>query len=390
MNKKNELRSECFSIFVNLTKTTLGAGVLAYPYLFKTYGVYYAVLLTVVSALASLFGLWLYIDLNDFYGLDNSMSTIAQYIYPPLQAFVNVAVFFKCFLVCSAYLMLLKREVPGIVRTLLGAQDEYPNLCLFAAVACISPFVFMHRLDKLRYTSSLGVLAILALVLSSVYRFTNSAGAPIQLDTGNRNYLANLGSFVFSFTCHQNIFAAHNEMKIHNKTALKITAMLALGTASVVYIVFGLVNYMTFGDKVARNFLGMLPKDGLGTTVSIFYLLVVMMSIPLQTNPCRAYFLNMFNLRYSVQEKYWHLRAATSLFILLISCMLAAMNSDFECFCGMIGGSFSTFMCFIFAGMYYFLAFRHRGLEIKKLMALFVLVYGGAALLSLLPVFRQE
>lgn len=382
--KKNELKTECFSIFVNLTKTTLGTGVLGYPFLFKKHGVYYTVLLTLVSALASLFGLWLYIDLNDFYGLDNSMSSIAQYIYPPLQVFVNVTVFFKCFLVCSAYLSLLRRDVPGLVRSVFGMQDEYPNLCLLVVLLCVSPFVFMYKLDRLRYTSSFGVLAILVLIAASVYRYAMMKGeVAVQMDTGDRNYLSGLGSFVFSFTCHQNIFTAQNEMRTNNKTALKITAMLALLTASAVYIAFGLVNYLTFGDAITKNIFETLPGDGMTRGVSVFYFLVVIVSIPLQTNPCRAYLLNMFDVRYSMEEKHWRVRAVASFLILLLAYVLAVMNPNFERFCGRIGGSFSTFMCFIFAGLYYFMAFSHRGFEVKKVMALFVLLYGGCAFLSL-------
>ncbi|CAD26577.1 putative AMINOACID TRANSPORTER [Encephalitozoon cuniculi GB-M1] len=380
--KRNKPGRECRSIFINLIKTTLGSGILRYPFLFKTYGVWYTILLTSVSALASLLGLWLYIDLNDFYGLDNSMSTIARYIYPPLQPVVNVTVSLKCFLVCTAYLVLLKNNLPGTVKSIFGLQNSYPTLCMLGVVACVFPFVLMHRIDRLKYTSSFGFAAVMSLVLLSVYRYANVEEVPTYTEAKNKNYLGELGSFVFGFTCHQNIFSVQNEMKVSDKTALKITALLVLVVASLVYIVFGLTNYLALGDSMGENFFEGLP-EGMKNMVPMFYFLVVAMSIPLQTHPCRTYFLDLFDTRYSVDGKYQHLRFVTSLFIMLLSFIIAMNVSKMQKLCEVIGGTFSTLMCFVFASMYYFIAFWNRGFEIKRLMALFVLLYGVAAFASL-------
>lgn len=380
--KENRLRSECRSIFINLIKTTLGSGILRYPFLFKTYGVWYTIMLTSVSALASLLGLWLYIDLNDFYGLDNSMSTIARYIYPPLQPAVNITVSLKSLLVCIAYLVLLKNNVPGTIRGIFGLQDEYPGLCLLGIVLCIFPFVAMHRIDRLRYTSLFGFAAVIGLVLVSIYRYAIAGEARFSGEMKEKEYFGELGSFVFGFTCHQNIFSVQNEMKTGDRTALKATTLLVMVVASLVYITFGLTNYLALGDTMKENFFENLPS-GVRSVVSVFYFLVIIMSIPLQTHPCRTYFLDLFDTRYSMDGKYWHLRFVTSLFIILLAFIVAMNVSRMERLCEVIGGSFSTLMCFGFASVYYFMAFWHRGFEVKKLMALFVLLYGVAAFISL-------
>ncbi|KAH9412298.1 putative amino acid transporter [Ordospora pajunii] len=382
--KKNELRKESISIFINLIKTTIGSGILRYPFLFKMYGPWYTIVLTLISALASLFGLWMYIDLNDFYGLDNSMSTIARYIYPPLQNIVNITVSVKCFLVCIAYLVLLKNNVPRTVSAIFGMQDEYPNLCIFVIAVCIFPFVVMHRIDKLRYTSLFGLVAVMALVASSIAMYAKSGDvvAMQHTATSNGKLFGELGSFVFGFTCHQNIFSVQNEMKTNNKTALKLTTFLVLGTASLTYIVFGLASYLALGDSMKENFFENLP-DRIRNTVAVFYFFVVMMSIPLQTHPCRTYFLNLFGAKYSAERKYRHLRFVTSLFIIAVALIAAMSVSKMERLCEVIGGSFSALMCFGFASVYHFMAFKHRGIEIRKIMPLFVLLYGMAAFASL-------
>ncbi|AFN82991.1 putative aminoacid transporter [Encephalitozoon romaleae SJ-2008] len=380
--KKNELGRECRSIFINLIKTTIGSGILRYPFLFKMYGVWYTTALTLISALASLLGLWLYIDLNDFYGLDNSMSTIARYIYPSLQPVVNVTVSVKCFLVCTAYLVLLKNNLPGTIKSIFGLEDTHQALCMAGVVLCVFPFVSMHKIDKLRYTSSFGFGAAIALVLLSIYRYVVCKEVPTYGEGRVGNYLGELGSFVFGFTCHQNIFSVQNEMKVSDKAALKITVLLVLLMASLIYITFGLTNYLVLGDGMSENFFENIP-EGMKNIIAMFYFLVVMMSIPLQTHPCRTYFLDLFDTRYSADGKYWHLRFVTSLFIILLSFMIAMNVSKMERLCEIIGGSFSTLMCFVFASLYYFIAFWNRGFEMKKITALFVLLYGVAAFVSL-------
>ena len=111
----------------------------------------------------------------------------------------------------------------------------------------------------------------------------------VKIDTGNRNYLDGLGNFLFSFSCYKNIFKAKNEMKINNKTALKIKTMPVLATVSAVYSTFGLFNYLTLGDSITKE--SFVSKGSMENIMSTFYLLVILMSIPLQTNPCNAYFI---------------------------------------------------------------------------------------------------
>jgi amino acid permease len=383
MLKKNELFGECAGIFVNLLKTTMGTGILAYPYIFKTCGIYRAILLTAASALASLFGLWLYIDLNSYYGLDNTMSSISYYIFPQMKTAVDLIVIMKCFSVFVAYLFLLKHKLPQLMALVFDAPKN-TTLCLFLILLAASPFIFMFRLNRLRYTSLLGLLAALMLVVFSVYRYTSSdAKAPEpKREAGSHGYLPLLGPFTFSFTCHQNIFTVQNEMRISNKLALKLTTLLVFTIASVMYIVFGLFTYITFGEDTPEKFFDTFSGDNVSSFVLVFYFLVVIMSIPLQTHPCRTYMLNMIDSKYSTQEKYWRARSLASFIIVLFAFILSLRETDYNELCRGIGSTFSALMCFVFASLYYLIAFRGTSFETKKAMALYSLVYGCLAIFS--------
>jgi amino acid permease len=383
MLKKNELFEECVGIFINLLKTTMGTGILAYPSIFRICGIPKGILLTAASALASLFGLWLYIDLNSYYGLDNTMSSLSYYILPQMKSIVDLIVIMKCFSVFVAYLFLLKHRIPQVTALVFDAPKD-ATLCLFMILLLTSPFIFMFRLNRLKYTSSLGLVATFMLVAFSIYRYCNfsNIAPPGVRGPKDSSYLPLLGPFTFSFTCHQNIFTVQNEMRISNKLALKLTTLLVFVAASVMYIVFGVATYLTFRESTPDNFFETLSGDNMSSFVLVFYFLVVMMSIPLQTHPCRMYVLNMIDQKYSTQEKHWEIRSLASFIIISSAFLLSLRETDYNELCRGIGSTFSALMCFVFASFYYFIAFRGTGFEMRKIMALYSIAYGGLAILS--------
>ncbi|KAK6089409.1 hypothetical protein P3W45_001546 [Vairimorpha bombi] len=375
--------SESLSIYINLLKTTMGCGILKYPYLFQVYGIIPCILLTIISALSSYSGIVLYIDLNDKYGRNSTLSTVSLHFKPYLKLLADIVVIFKCYTVSIAYLVYLKSQLIFLT--------DYYNLpinvyfLLLLIVILISPFILMNKLDKLKYTSSLGLLAILFLMSTSLYRYLSLEKSHILgMDSGNRSYINNLCHFVFSFTCHQNIFTAQNEMISYNSRVLKLTALFSFISASLVYLIFGLISYMAFGDSIQTSFIDTHPSDGVKVSLSIFYIFLLALSIPLQTNPCKQYLLNMVNEKYLKDEKYKKVCYFTSVSMILSIYLLSCTNIEFDSMCKLIGGTFSTCMCFIFAGMYHFLSCKMTENRINNILAVVSLSYGVLSFCSVL------
>lgn len=223
--------SESLSIYINLLKTTMGCGILKYPIFFQVYGIFPCIILTIISALSSFSGIILYINLNDKYGRNNTLSTVTLHFKPFLKILADVVVIFKCYTVSIAYMVYLKKQLEFLISYFDLSLNVY--FLLLMIVILITPFVIMNKLDKLKYTSSLGLIAILLLISTSLYRYLNlDKSYTLQIDTGNRSYIDNLSHFVFSFTCHQNIFTIQNEMSFYNTRALKITALFSFLSAS--------------------------------------------------------------------------------------------------------------------------------------------------------------
>ncbi|EOB12155.1 Putative amino acid permease [Nosema bombycis CQ1] len=367
--------SENFSIFINLLKTTMGCGILKYPTLYYEYGIIPALILTVISAFASYCGIFLYIDLNDKYGLGNTLSTVSLHFAPYLKVLADIVVIAKCYMVGVAYLIYIGEQLVFLLKYFM--IDLSPKIALGIVLALISPFIFISKIDKLKYTSTAGLVAILMLVSASYYRLkSNEIPHSISYDTGNRSYIKNLCHFVFSFTCHQNIFTLQNSMENYNKRHLKITSGFSFVSAVVIYSIFGWISYIALGNNLKTSYLEAQPEDHLKVAISIFYICLVSLSIPLQTNPCKSYLLNAVNPDFLVKESYFYVRTGFSLFLTLSIYIFAICGINFDKICGFVGGTFSTFMCFIFAAVYHFLSFGIFKNILNTVLAIIAMTYG--------------
>jgi amino acid permease len=74
----------------------------------------------------------------------------------------------------------------------------------------ITPLAFLKRLDSLRHTSFIALIAVVYLVLIVIYNyFGPDYEAPpkekIHYVKFSTKFFTNLPIFVFAFTCHQNV-----------------------------------------------------------------------------------------------------------------------------------------------------------------------------------------
>jgi amino acid permease len=99
--------------------------------------------------------------------------------------------------------------------------------------------------------------------------------------------LKNLAIFVFSFTCHQNVFSVVNEIK--NRTQLRVNMVItaAIGSALLLYLIVATEGYRTYGSNVMGNILLNYPQTALVTIMRISISVMVILSYPLQLDPAR-------------------------------------------------------------------------------------------------------
>jgi amino acid permease len=366
------MKTTLASGYITLLKTSIGSGILSFPYLFKTYGIVTGIAFSIVSAGFSVLGLFLYaIGCNEI-GRGASLSVLADRSVPHTRFLVDCSVFLKCFGVAISYLIITKQLLPVLLATVFGESRLFnPNLVLFLFLCVVGPVTFFDKLDKLKYTSLCGVGAVIAVTAAAFYRYeytTKIHAANIAyLVPASYEWLGGFGKFVFAYTCHQNIFIIHSEMEDNSLPRMKRLIFMVAVSAIVIYLTFGYANYMLYGDAVRDNVLENYPNDVLASIVRGLYVVVMGVSYPLQVNPCRRYFINMLG----IPSKYrgTKLNASVTLGILIATLSLAVSGMGLGLIYSLIGATASTFICLIFPALIY------MNLEIERNATLILLSY---------------
>lgn len=370
---KQNMRATFPSCYVTLLKTAIGSGALSFPYLFKTYGIIPSIILTIISGVFAVVGLVLYVICAHENGRNTTLSELASISMPYTKLLVDFSVFLKCFGVSLSYLIITRQLLPEVIETVFGpTYVNNPKTLLVVFLAFIGPFCYFQKLDKLKYTSFCGVVAIVFVVIATFYRYSKTeipkTIVSLYFTVPSFNYLGGFGKFVFSFTCHQNIFAIHSEMEDNSVSKMKKLIYSVSFSALILYISFGLVNYLLYGQLVKDNVIQNYPKDVLATIVRFLYVIVMGVSYPLQVNPCRTYLLKMINLKIKEGDRRVLSFVVTSL-IILLTYSIAISGMDLGLVYTIIGATASTFMCLIFPSLFYF------NMDIERSLTLVILSY---------------
>ncbi len=359
--------------YLNLLKTSIGSGVLNFPYLFKTYGILLTILLTIITGMFASVGLILLSICAHEVGRTADMSTLSRLAIPHTTIIVNIAVFIKCFGVSTSYVIIARQLLPSFLERITRSHSFFttPAISLLLFVIAVFPFTLLHKMDKLKYTSFIGIICILTVIFATFLRFildpTSNASTKI-VTPFNLSWLGGLGKFVFSFTCHQNIFAVHSEMENNSPTHIKKLICCVASTAFILYISFGLTNYLIYGDTVKDNVLRNYPEDYLATIVRGLYVIVMAVSYPLQISPARVYLFNIFNISVA-KRKIAILHYATTTLLVFLTYIIAATGTQLGIVYSIVGATASTFMCLILPALFYF------NIEINKTKYLTVIAY---------------
>ncbi|KAH6855454.1 transmembrane amino acid transporter protein-domain-containing protein [Chaetomium sp. MPI-CAGE-AT-0009] len=285
---------------INILNTIIGAGTLAMPAAMSRFGVVLGVLLIIWCGLTSAFGLYLqsrcarYLDRGT-----SSFFALSQITYPNAAIVFEAAIAIKCFGVGVSYMIIIGDLMPGVAESFGSGELGLPFLddrrfwITAFFLLFIIPLSFPKRLDSLKYTSMVALAAIGYLVLLVVYHFAadeipNDRDIRIITWEGPVAALSTLPVVIFAYTCHQNMFSILNEIKDNSPGSIVAVIGSSIGTAASVYILVAITGYLTFGNDVKGNIVGMYPSSVASTIAKAAIVALVTFSIPLQIHPCRA------------------------------------------------------------------------------------------------------
>ncbi|KAG0645148.1 Vacuolar amino acid transporter 5 [Hyphodiscus hymeniophilus] len=211
----------------------------------------------------------------------------------------DAAIAIKCFGVGVSYLIIIGDLMPGVVRGFNEGADSVPFLVdrhfwVTVFMLVVIPLSFLRRLDSLKYTSVVALISIGYLVILVVYHFAKGdtmadRGVIRVIEWGG--LVPTLKSFpviVFAYTCHQNMFSILNEIKDNSPKRTTSVIAASIGSAAGVYVLVAITGYLSFGNNVLGNIVGMYIPSVASTIAKAAIVILVMFSYPLQVHPCRA------------------------------------------------------------------------------------------------------
>ncbi|CEL02998.1 Putative Amino acid transporter [Aspergillus calidoustus] len=379
------------SCVINLVNTIVGAGVLAMPLAISHMGIALGTFVIVWSGVAAGFGLYLQSRCAQYLDRGNaSFFALSQMTYPNAAVIFDAAIAIKCFGVGVSYLIIIGDLMPGVVQGFVGGEPAFDFLVdrhfwVTAFMLIIIPLSYLRRLDSLKYTSVAALVSMAYLVVLVVYHFiigdTKADRGPIRVIhwAGAVPTLSSFPVIVFAFTCHQNMFSILNE--IQNNSHFRTTAVVfaSIGSSATTYILVAITGYLSFGNSVGGNIVGMYPPGLWATIGRAAIVILVMFSYPLQCHPCRASvdavlrwrprpsastnegsphrhpLLPGVPRRARTQEAMSDLRfSIITTSILILSYIVAMTVSSLEAVLAYVGSTGSTSISFILPGIFYY------------------------------------
>ncbi|KAI5186891.1 hypothetical protein NEHOM01_1780 [Nematocida homosporus] len=388
------MANDVVAAYFNLLKTIVGGGIVGFPMFFVVFGIVPTLVFSLISAVLTFFGLMMLCDCAEYtQSKEKTFSASLQKICPRLSVWFNAVVFVKCFGVSISYLITIKPLLAYLFSGLLG-RNVSPEILVICFGLGIIPLCIMRDLKSLRFTSVLGIFGALVCIVGSVLNFmtvrqssNGSTPATYWAKTPEVNWIRSAGQFIFTFTCHQNIFGIRAEILTvtRNKMARIIAA--ALGSAMAIYLVFSTVIYFTYGDAIKSNVFESFVDGGVKYAIFVFYVALITFSYPLQIYPARdclsEWIGTILGKADSKVLSKKGVRVLATLFLVVIGLGVAMFDIDITTVQSCVGGSASMLMCNVIPCISLY-SLPRRKTPTELLVCSLLLIYG---MLSLVGVY---
>ncbi|KAI8885754.1 hypothetical protein K501DRAFT_179311 [Backusella circina FSU 941] len=353
------------SATVNLANTILGTGMLAMPAALASIGLIPGIIMIIYAGTTSALGLYFLSQCAERVGGRNhTFSSLSQLIWPKLG-------------------VVLPSFFPETKSSALLMDRRF--WIAFSLGFLCGPISYLRKLDSLKYTSSIAILAVAYLtIIVLYYAIVPDFPLPESIDyfRFDSDFFTKLPIFIFAFTCHQNIFTAFNEMGDNSEKSMISVIKSAIGLAGGIYEVVAVLGYICFGNTVKDNIILEYPQNYFVAFGEIAIVILILFSFPLQVHPCRASLENV--IRYARDQSYYYntrqRHFILTTFILLITLAISSSVTSLGLVLAFVGSTGSTAISFILPGLFYTSLFKDRQTW-KNKVALFLCIYGFSVMI---------
>merc|ERR1719471_164001 len=154
--RKKRIASFFYSVF-NTANAALGTGVLCFPFGFKQSGWVMGCIITVVFALIIGYSLTIILRCARMYDCGDYQKLVCKMYGHNAGRFLTVAILTLQFLTCVAYLLVMGTSINSLAS---NVEFLSKNVVICICGALVFPICCLRTMDKLGFTSFLGVAAV--------------------------------------------------------------------------------------------------------------------------------------------------------------------------------------------------------------------------------------
>lgn len=387
-------RASLSSSTFNLINSCIGAGILGLPHAMSDLGFVPALGCSVVCGAFSAFSLHLlscaHHRLLDA-GIPSSFYAVAAEATPWLCAVTDLSVVLNCLGNGCVYLIVVGDQMPAVMDFAgAGHTAQRRQLWVLAAFVAACPLSFMRNIDSLRYTSAVGVVVVVFIMIMIVLYALDIEGldpchgVPPNVTCAGETGLVEGGTgaakgvmvFIYGYVCHFNIFNICNELRDPKPARYDAVIVTSMASTFLIYAAIAVAGYSTYGALVQDDIIKSYPVVTVVTIMRVTFSISVLSSYPLQVHPTRRCMMSLWQ-----QAVVWH-RArgggegaeaaadpgerelevrwwSCTTFFLAVSVAVALTVDNLGVVLSIAGATASTLVSYIVPGACYYCMFTH-------------------------------
>ncbi|GAX76712.1 hypothetical protein CEUSTIGMA_g4158.t1 [Chlamydomonas eustigma] len=299
MQRQQEGRTSINQSILNLINCILGAGVLGYPYCFKSCGYVLATCMMLVSLLACRFSFQLLLyccqlspkrSLEEL--VEQALGTVGRKVVEVCTAALNMGAL-------VAYLNILADVLSSVAGTIIPPGAEPSRSVYLAGVTICGAFpvamiVRDHKVVAAFSTASVGLVVLFAVVIV-VFAITPATGALALSATHSwrpNGLLVSFPVMAYGFTAHPYYLGIYQNMQTASFKRMSNVTDTAMAFTAALYWLVGMFGYLTFRSRTAGDLLRNFgaanvggARGGYERAIKLCYGLSILGSVPLVILP---------------------------------------------------------------------------------------------------------
>eukprot|EP01024_Parvocaulis_polyphysoides_P007103 TRINITY_DN1213_c1_g1_i1.p1 TRINITY_DN1213_c1_g1~~TRINITY_DN1213_c1_g1_i1.p1 ORF type:complete len:485 (-),score=24.25 TRINITY_DN1213_c1_g1_i1:385-1809(-) len=372
------------STTLNLTKTIVGAGIVALPHAVQTYGILVSIIILVFVAYFVQFSLISLVRLSEETKIKTYPGSIQAAFGRPVMYLLQLSIICYNLGMMIVYLIVIGDVLVGTKTNnydglITGWADIHTGnvwyvskpFILAVIVVIMIPALILKQINKLASISAFGMalaftfaLCIVILFIVKAIKFPSTLDSRLFPDpellkmdrfTITTQMLSTLGVFLTAFMCHYNLHPLMEELKDYSTKRMAAVIDLSITITAVVYFLVSVGGFAVFGvdtqGDVLKNFsdeylppiIGQVGSQIMFTVVRIGYCIVLMTTYPLVLFSLRQRLLDFVTQQQLKQVMWW----VTTALCVVLTYVLAVLLPNIQVVIQFVGCTAAVVMAFM-------------------------------------------